>query len=69
MDPISRKNLIKNMKKFGFEGPYPGGNHQYMKKDKLKVRIPNPHKSDINKNLLSRILKQADIGKEEWEKL
>ncbi len=40
-----------------------------MIKEKLKVRIPNPHKSDIGENLLNRILKEIGIDRAEWEKL
>lgn len=35
----------------------------------LKLRIPNPHKGDIGKNLLNQILREAGIDKSEWEKL
>jgi hypothetical protein len=31
------------------------------------VRIPNPHAGDISRDLLSRILKQADVSRDEWE--
>jgi hypothetical protein len=31
------------------------------------VRIPNPHRGDIGRNLLSRILKEAGIDRAEWE--
>lgn len=31
------------------------------------VRIPNPHQGDISLDLLSRILKQAGVSREEWE--
>jgi hypothetical protein len=27
--PIKRKDLIYYLRQLGFEGPYPGGNHQY----------------------------------------
>jgi len=42
-----------------------------MSKGSLKVRIPNPHsnKKDISKDLLSEILKQAEISKDRWNKL
>jgi len=40
-----------------------------MAKDKLSVRIPNPHQDDIGKELLIRILKQAGIERQDWEKL
>lgn len=69
--PIKSKDLIRYLKKAGFEGPYPGGNHQYMVKAEghETVTIPNPHHSDIGEGLLLRILKQAKIDKAIWEKL
>lgn len=66
---IKRKTLIKNFRKLGFDGPFSGGNHQYMQKDILKVRIPNPHQVDISQILLTKILKQANIDKNIWEAL
>lgn len=67
--PIKRRDLLRYLKQVGFEGPYSGGNHQFMLKGNLTLRIPNPHEGDISKNLLTRILKQAHINKEEWERL
>jgi len=67
--PINRKELIKVLKNLGFEGPFSGGKHQFMLKGDLTLRIPNPHKKDIGKELLSRILKQAKIDKSTWENL
>ncbi len=67
--PTSRKDLIAYLRQLGFEGPYRGGNHQFMVKGNLKLRIPNPHQSDIGRDLLIRILRQAGIDKSEWEKL
>ena len=66
--PIKRKDLIYLLKKFGFTGPYTGGKHQFMIKKSIRLVIPNPHKGDISKDLLSRILKQANISREDWEK-
>jgi predicted RNA binding protein YcfA (HicA-like mRNA interferase family) len=68
LGPISRRKLLGYLKQFGFEGPYSGGRHQFMIKGNLTLRIPNPHQTDIGKELLARILRQARIGKEEWEK-
>jgi len=34
----------------------------------VTLRIPNPHQSDIGKDLLARILRQAGIDRETWEK-
>lgn len=67
--PVKRGDLIRYLRKLGFEGPYSGTKHQYMVKDDITVRIPNPHKSDISKELLGEILRQAAIEKDEWEQL
>ena len=69
LGPIKRRDLIAYLKRLGFEGPYVGGNHQYVKKGSTTIYIPNPHQGDIGKNLLIRILKQAGISKADWQKL
>ncbi|MGI6206733.1 MAG: type II toxin-antitoxin system HicA family toxin [Anaerolineae bacterium] len=52
----------------GFD-PYVGGRHQYMVRAETRVALPNPHQSDIGPDLLARILRQAGITREEWEKV
>jgi hypothetical protein len=37
-----------------------------MVKDNLRLTIPNPHKQKIGIDLLTRLLRQADIKREEW---
>jgi len=66
LKPISIKKLIKNLRDFGFDGPYSGGRHMFMIKGSLKLRIPNQHQGDISKSLLSEILRQAGISIDEW---
>jgi predicted RNA binding protein YcfA (HicA-like mRNA interferase family) len=66
---IKRSELIKNLKSAGFDGPYSGGKHQFMIKQNLRLTIPNPHQSDIGIDLLSKILKQAGISRQQWEQL
>ena len=66
---IKRKNLIKALKQAGFEGPYAGGKHEFLVKGELRLILPNPHQSEISKDLLARILRQANINRDEWEKL
>lgn len=66
---ISWRKLVQKFRKFGFDGPYSGGRHLYMVKDEFKIHIPNPHKSDISKYLISEILRQADISNDEWEEV
>ncbi len=67
--PVKRKDLVHYLGEMGFEGPYAGGKHQYMIKGEIKLRIPNPHQSDISRDLLARILKQAGIERSKWEEL
>jgi predicted RNA binding protein YcfA (HicA-like mRNA interferase family) len=64
---ISRRELIQKFKALGFEGPYAGSKHQFVRKGSLKVRIPNPHKGDISVGLVKQVLKQADISDEAWD--
>jgi predicted RNA binding protein YcfA (HicA-like mRNA interferase family) len=67
--PIKRRDLIAYLKRLDFEGPYSGGKHPFMVKGQRTLRIPNPHQSDIGRELLARILLQAGITREEWERL
>jgi len=47
LSPISWKDLVKRLRKLGFEGPYEGGKHPFMIKGDLTLTIPNPHRGDI----------------------
>jgi predicted RNA binding protein YcfA (HicA-like mRNA interferase family) len=67
--PISRQDLIRNLRRLGFDGPHTGKKHQQMIRGSLRIRIPNPHSGDISRELLARILRQAGISRDEWEKL
>jgi len=69
LGPIKRADLIRYLQILGFEGPYSGGKHQFMLKGVIRLRLPNPHKSEVGRELLSRILKQAGIDRDSWERL
>jgi len=67
--PITRRKLIQRFRSLGFDGPFSGGKHSFMTKGDLKIRIPNPHRSnEITDALLNEILRQADIEKDQWNK-
>jgi predicted RNA binding protein YcfA (HicA-like mRNA interferase family) len=66
---ISVKKLVQKLHQFDFIGPFSGGRHMFMIKGNLKLYIPNLHKGDISKHLLSEILRQAGISPSEWNKL
>jgi hypothetical protein len=65
--PIPRRELVRQFKALGWEGPYSGGKHSFACKGSLRVRVHNPHGSDIDWSLTKRILEQAGIRVEEWE--
>ena len=67
--PISRRELIRSLRAAGFEGPYSGGKHPFMLNGDVALTLPNVHQGDIGRELLARILRQAGISREEWERL
>jgi predicted RNA binding protein YcfA (HicA-like mRNA interferase family) len=67
--PISLRELIYYLRQCGFDGPYPGGKHQVMRKSPFKVTIPNKHQGDLSVPFVLKLLKQAGISREEWEAL
>lgn len=64
--PVSSRELIRRLRKLGFEGPYPGTKHRYMARGDLIVTIPNPHGGKIGVKLQAIILREAGIKREEW---
>ncbi len=62
----SRSRLIRKLRKVGFEGPFSGGKHGYMKRGNYRQIIPNPHGQEISSKLIKEILRQANISVEEW---
>jgi len=67
LGPVSRRELVARFHRLGFEGPYGGGNHEFMVRGERRLTIPNTHGADIGVDLLSRVLKQADVTRGEWE--
>ncbi len=66
LSSVSRRELILRLRRVGFEGPYAGGNHEFMVRNDSRIILPNPHRSDIGADLLMRIVRQAGITREEW---
>jgi len=68
MGPVSRRELIARLRALGFDGPYSGGRHSFVRKGSLKVRVPNPHEGgEIGVGLLREILRQAGVSPQEWD--
>ncbi|HYN79718.1 MAG TPA: type II toxin-antitoxin system HicA family toxin [Lamprocystis sp. (in: g-proteobacteria)] len=66
LGPISHTDLVAGLRRHGFAGPYVGGKHLFMVKGELRLTIPNPHRDDIAPPLLTRILRQAGISRDDW---
>ena len=64
--PVSRAKLIRRLKNIGFEGPFPGSDHDFMVRGDNFVRIPNSHRREIGANLISEILREGEITRDEW---
>jgi hypothetical protein len=55
--PISRRDLIRCLRPVGFDGPYSGGKHSFITE------------GDMGRELLARILRQAGVTRQQWERL
>lgn len=66
LSPVSWKELVKRLRQLNFEGPYEGGKHPFMIRGDLALTIPNPHRGDIRVDLLQRILKRANVSRDDW---
>lgn len=64
LHPVKRRELIGRLRRLGWEGPFPGGDHFLMKKDGRTVPIPNVQ--EIDTGLLRRILSQTETSREDW---
>jgi predicted RNA binding protein YcfA (HicA-like mRNA interferase family) len=66
--PISRRELIRCLRRLGFEGPESGARHEIMVRGQLRLALPNPHGAqEIGDALLGRILRQAGVTRQELE--
>src|SRR6516164_6943540 len=66
LNPVSRRELVRKLKRPGFEGPFPGGRHQWMRRGGFRLTIPNPHRAAIDPGFVRRFLRQAGISVDEW---
>ena len=66
--PTKRRVLIAGLRKLGFQGPLSGGKHEFMVRRDVVLAISNPHRGDIGLDL-ALVLRQAGIGRKEWERV
>ena len=56
--PIKRRELVAALRTLGYYGPFAGKRHQFMRRAERTVRLPNPHRGEISRGLLVRILRR-----------
>src|ERR1039457_5809846 len=66
LTPVTRRELIKRLRNLGWDGPLSGGKHQFMVKGAMKLPFPNPHGGVLSVGMVSEILKETGISREEW---
>ena len=70
MGPISRKVLIRRLRRLGFEGPFPGGSHDFMRRASDQMRVPIPRDDaksrEIGVELQKRILSEIGVSTKDW---
>ena len=67
LTPVSRRELVSRLQSLGFDGPYAGGSHEFMLRNGRRLILPNPHRSQVSVDLLARLLRQAEITRDEWD--
>ncbi|MGB0383889.1 MAG: type II toxin-antitoxin system HicA family toxin [Ardenticatenaceae bacterium] len=63
--------VIKKLRALGFEGPFGGGRHLFMRHPQTRIKIPVPvHKGrDIPRGTVRAIIRQAGVSLKEWHSL
>jgi len=71
LKPEKPDAVVKKLRKLGFDGPYGGGKHVFMRHPQTRMKISVPiHKGrDIPVGTLGAIVRQLGISVEEWSKL
>ena len=65
--PVSRREFIRRLLRLGFDGPFSGGRHEFLVRNEIRQILPNPHSGEISVALLTRLLAQAGVTRDEWE--
>ena len=65
---LKPRQVMAALEKAGFHQVRQKGSHVQLKRGNLLVTVPN-HAGDLNPNVLKSILRQAQMGAEEFESL
>ncbi len=71
LTPCKRREFIRKLRALGYDGPFAGGNHQFMSRTARAsqpgaqtIRVPNTDLDDVG--LLKRILRNAGIDQDDF---
>ena len=69
--PEKPRQVIRKLRKAGFEGPFGGGKHVIMRHPETgkKISIPVHGSRDIPAGTLKAMLREAEITQERWNDL
>jgi predicted RNA binding protein YcfA (HicA-like mRNA interferase family) len=69
--PEKPNEVIRKLRALGYEGPFSGGRHVFMRHPKTRHKIPVPyHKGkDIPKGTIREIIKELGITVKMWNDL
>lgn len=68
LTPVGSREVIRKLRVLGFDGPYGGGRHVFMRHPitRLKIPVPNHQGQDIPIGTLRAIIRQIGLTVEEW---
>lgn len=71
LSPLKSDQIIRKLRKLGFEGPIAGGHHSRMIHRERQQIIPIPmHRGkDISVGLIRAIIREVGVTPEEWLEL
>jgi predicted RNA binding protein YcfA (HicA-like mRNA interferase family) len=71
LHPEKPDAVIRKLRALGYEGPFPGGRHVFMRHPQKKHKVPVPyHKGrDIPKGTIREIIKELGVTVGKWNGL
>ncbi len=71
LNPEKPRAVVQKLQRLGYEGPFGGGKHVFMRHPNSKLKIPVPiHQGrDLPTGTLRATLRRAGISVEQWLEL
>jgi predicted RNA binding protein YcfA (HicA-like mRNA interferase family) len=66
IDTHNAAGIDKRLRNLGWDGPFSGGKHEFMVRGAMKLPIPNPHGGVLGVGMVSEILRETEISREDW---